>query len=113
MKNLTILALITALASGAFAHSGVDSILPKDGATLAEVPAEISLSFAGEIRLTRVDMIHQDGPAIRLDLSDQTSFTRVFSLPVDGRGKGIYRIKWRGLGKDGHAMQGEFMFTVD
>ncbi|WP_083100765.1 copper resistance CopC family protein [Pseudophaeobacter leonis] len=113
MKNLTILALMNALASGALAHSGVDSILPKDGATLAEVPSEISFSFKGEIRLTRVDMIHQDNPAIRLDLSDQTSFTRVFSLPLDGKGEGIYRIKWRGLGKDGHAMQGEFTFTVD
>ena len=113
MKNLAIIALINALATGAFAHSGVDTIMPKDGATLAEAPSEISFSFADEIRLTRVDMIHQDHPAVRLDLRDQTSFGRVFLLPLDGSGEGIYRIEWRGLGKDGHAMQGEFTFTVD
>jgi methionine-rich copper-binding protein CopC len=28
-------------------------------------------------------------------------------------GEGIYRIEWRGLGADGHAMQGAFTFTVD
>jgi len=28
-------------------------------------------------------------------------------------GAGTYRIEWRGLGIDGHAMQGEFTFTVE
>lgn len=113
MKKLMTLALISTLATGAFAHSRVDTTTPENGAALAEAPTEIRFNFAAEIRLTRVDMIHQDHPAVRLDLGDQTSFDRVFALPLHGMGEGIYRIEWRGLGVDGHAMQGAFTFTVD
>lgn len=112
MKKLAILALVTTLATGALAHSSMDNTTPKNGATIVQVPAEISFNFAKDIRLTRVDMLHQNDPSVRLNLGDQKSFDRVFSLPVENMGDGIYLIKWRGLGKDGHAVQGEFSFTV-
>ncbi len=113
MKKLATIALMSMLAAGAFAHSSVDTTTPENGATIAEVPSEISFNFADDIRLTKVDMIHQDVHAVTLDLGDQTSFGRTFRLPLQGMGDGTYRIEWRGLGADGHAMQGEFTFTVD
>lgn len=113
MKKLAIIAFATVLATSAFAHSRVDTTTPENGTTVSEAPSEISFSFAKDIRLTRVDMLHQDHPSVRLDLGGQTSFGRVFTLPVEGMGDGAYRIEWRGLGADGHAMQGAFSFTVD
>ena len=113
MKMLPIFALISTLATSAFAHSKVDTTTPEDGATVTEVPSEISFNFTDDIRLTKVNMIHQDAHTVTLDLGDQTSFSRAFALPLQGMGEGIYRIEWRGLGADGHAMQGEFTFTVD
>lgn len=113
MKKLAIFAVMAAFATSAFAHSKVDTTSPANGATIAEAPPEISFNFANDIRLTRVNMLHQDHPTVRLDLGDQTSFSRVFTLPLEGMGAGIYRIEWRGLGADGHAMQGEFSFTVE
>ncbi|WP_170410285.1 copper resistance CopC family protein [Ruegeria atlantica] len=113
MKKLTTFALISMLASSAFAHSSVDTTTPEDGATVAEVPSEISFNFADDIRLTKVNMIHQEAHTVTLDLGDQTSFGRAFALPLQSMGEGTYRIEWRGLGADGHAMQGEFTFTVD
>lgn len=113
MKHIATLALISTLATGAFAHSRVDTTTPANGSVIAEAPIEISFNFADEIRLTRVQMIHQDLHTVPLDLGDQTSFDRAFTLPLQGMGKGTYRIEWRGLGVDGHAMQGEFTFSVD
>ena len=113
MKKLTIFAFISMLATHVFAHSSVDTTTPDNGATVAEVPAEISFSFADDIRLTKVSMTHQDSQTVTLDLGGQTSFGRTFALPLISMGEGIYRIEWRGLGADGHAMQGEFTFTVD
>ncbi|GAA6192817.1 copper resistance CopC family protein [Phaeobacter sp. NW0010-22] len=113
MKLLATFVLLSALATSAFAHSRVDSTTPENGAVLAEVPNNISFNFAADIRLTRVVMTYEDHPAARLDLGAQTSFKRVFTLPLEGIGAGSYRIEWRGLGEDGHAMQGDFMFTVD
>lgn len=113
MKKLATLALLSTLATNAFAHSRVDTTTPENGAIITEVPAEISFSFATDIRLTRVTMIHEDHHSVRLDLGEQTTFEQVFTLPLKGMGKGTYRIEWRGLGGDGHAMQDAFMFTVD
>ncbi|MFS4581025.1 copper resistance protein CopC [Phaeobacter sp. C3_T13_0] len=113
MKQLATLALLSTLATSAFAHSRVDSTTPKNGAVIAKAPVEIGFDFASDIRLTRVVMIYQDHPAVRLDLSGQTGFDRVFKLPFQSMGEGTYQIEWRGLGKDGHAMQGDFWFSVD
>lgn len=113
MKKLAILACITALATGAFAHSEVDTTTPENGATMGEVPDEIGLTFAKDIRLTRVEMVHQNHPAVDLDLGAQTRFDRAFTLPLQGLGTGTYRIDWRGLSVDGHAMKGTFSFTVE
>ncbi|WP_170336114.1 copper resistance CopC family protein [Ruegeria arenilitoris] len=113
MKMLTIVALISTLATSAFAHSSVDTTTPENGATVDEVPSEISFKFTDDIRLTKVSMIHQEAHTVTLDLGGQTSFGRVFALPFHSMGEGTYRIEWRGLGADGHAMQGEFTFTVD
>ena len=113
MKRLATFALVSTLATAAFAHSRVDTTTPENGAVIAEVPAEISFNFASDMRLTRVDMTHQDHPPVRLDLGNQTKFDRVFTLPLQGMGAGNYRIEWRGLGVDGHALRGAFTFTVD
>ena len=70
MKKLIVTLLLTTFATGAVAHSRVDTTTPKDGTTVAEVPPEISFNFANDIRLTRIDMIHQDHPSVKLDLGD-------------------------------------------
>lgn len=113
MKKLTIIALISSLATSAFAHSSVDTTVPINGDILQEVPAEVSLNFTNDIRLTRVEMTHQNDPTVTLDLGEQTQFDRKFELSIEEMGMGIYRIDWRGLGSDGHAVQGSFSFTVE
>jgi len=113
MKKLATIALALVLANSAFAHSPVESTTPENGTTIAAIPTEIGFNFVNDIRLTRVDLAYPDQSSIRLDLGDQTSFAKEFTLPMDGMGDGTYRVDWRGLGADGHAMQGEFTFTVD
>lgn len=113
MKKLTLLAMLAAFSTGAFAHSQVDTTSPEDGAVIAEVPAQIDFNFANDIRLTRVEMTYLDHPSVKLDLGEQKAFDRAFTLPLEDMGAGTYHIEWRGLGIDGHAMQGEFTFSVE
>ena len=35
-----------------------------------------------------------------------------FALPMQDMGPGSYVVEWRGLGADGHALNGTFNFTV-
>ncbi len=113
MKFIASLVATTMLATGAVAHSVTDATTPENGAVVAGIPSEIRLSFTDDIRLTRVDLVHQDDESIQLDLGDQTKFGRSFDLPVQGFGEGTYRVEWRGLGADGHVMRCEFSFTVE
>ncbi len=113
MKIVIAVILSSVLASSVNAHSKVDTTTPSNQAVLAEVPTQIDLDFAKRIRLTKVEITHESDAAVPVDLDGQTSFERAFSLPLQNMGHGTYQIEWRGLGMDGHAMQGEFTFEVN
>lgn len=112
MKKLLIAGLIGIWANGAMAHSPLESTLPLDEAVIAEVPTEILLDFMGDIRLTRVAMTHGDHASVNLDLSDHDGFIKNYAIPIEAMGSGVYMVAWRGLGIDGHALNGTFSFTV-
>ena len=112
MKHILLAGLILLSATAALAHSKLNTTTPANGAVLAQAPASIVLNFAKRLRLTRVRMVHDDGPALDLDLGGQKSFRNRFTVPLAGKGGGLYRIEWRGLAADGHVMRGGFAFRV-
>ena len=112
MKPFVLAGLLVLAATAASAHSRLNTTAPADGAVLARAPAQIVLTFAKRLRLTRVRMILDDGPALDLDLGGQKSFRTRFAVPLAGKGRGLYRIEWRGLAADGHVMRGGFAFRV-
>lgn len=113
MKILIFAGLIGMLATGAMAHSSLDATTPVNEATVPQMPTEVSLDFKDDIRLTRVAITHDDAHRMDMDLGDQTSFMQEFALPMHDMGVGIYVVEWRGLGTDGHALNGTFSFTVE
>ena len=113
MTRFITFLLAVILATSATAHSKIDATTPKDGAELSQVPVQIELGFSKNLRLTKVEMIHNEHPSVPLELGAQKQFDTKFTLPLEDMGTGTYRIEWRGLGEDGHAMRGEFMFMVD
>ena len=94
------------------AHSPLEGTIPANEAILSELPAEVLMDFKGDIRLTRVTLSHDGSRAINLDLAGQKTFTQEFALPMEDMGPGTYVVEWRGLGADGHALNGKFSFTV-
>lgn len=113
MKNLLLAGMIGIWATSAFAHSPLDATTPANEAVVPEAPSVVALDFKGDIRLTRVTMAHAGKQSMDMDLGDQTAFTQGFSLPLEDMGAGEYLIEWRGLGDDGHALNGTFSFTVE
>ena len=85
---LTIFLALTS--AQALAHSEKESMTPADGAILDAVPETIGLRFNDGMRLTKVEMTHAETHTEALDLGTQ----------------------WRGLGVDGHPMNGVFSFEV-
>lgn len=113
MKHLIIAALVATLSIPAFAHSKKEGMTPADGSTVAEVPETIALRFNEGMRLTKMDMTHEDHPSVEIDLSGAKGFLKQYELPIQDMGDGTYLFEWRGLGSDGHPMTGTFSFIVE
>lgn len=113
MKRFLMVGIIALMTTGAFAHSPIETTIPADGAALTAAPEQVQLSFKKDIFLTKVEMSFADQKPVGLSLGSQTNFDKAFAFPLMDLGPGTYRINWRGLGKDGHAMTGNFLFDVD
>lgn len=113
MKSVLLAGIFAAWATGAVAHSPLSGTTPANEATIAVMPSEVVLDFKGDIRLTRLTMSHADQPSVDLDLSGFKGFISDYAIPVPSMGKGQYVIEWRGLGADGHALNGAFSFKVE
>ena len=113
MKKIFLAGVIGLWATGVMAHSPLDGTIPANEATVTEMPVEVLMDFKGDIRLTRVSITHADTHSMEMDLGDQTAFAQEFILPMHDMGAGLYVVEWRGLGSDGHALNGTFSFTVE
>lgn len=113
MKKILLAGMVGIWATSAMAHSPLDGTTPTNEATVAEVPTEVLLDFKGTIRLTRVTMTHAEHDSVDLDLSGNSGFISDYAVPMQPMGSGSYKIDWRGLGADGHALNGTFSFTVE
>ncbi len=109
---ITIVAFSAVLTSQALAHSNTKMTVPNNEAILDEVPETISIYMTKKIRLTKVEMQHEDHEILEIDISEYKSFQTDFTLPIKPMGTGIYNITWRALGQDGHPIKGAFQFTV-
>ena len=113
MRTILCAWVIGIWATSAIAHSPLDQTTPANEATVAQIPTEVLMDFKGDIRLTRVAITHADTHSKEMDLGDQTAFMQEFALPMHDMGSGEYVIEWRGLGADGHALNGTFSFNVE
>ena len=113
MKTFLCAGMIGIWATGAMAHSPLDEMTPTNEAIVTEMPTEVLMDFKGNIRLTRVSITHANKHSMDMDLGEQSAFTQEFALPMHDMGAGVYVVEWRGLGNDGHALNGTFSFTVE
>jgi methionine-rich copper-binding protein CopC len=110
---LTFVALLL-VAGPASAHDQLLSSDPKDGATLDEPPASISLTFSAapldtgiEIALVGPDGAATQGSDIQVD-DDVVTAQLAPDLPP-----GEYAVAWHVVSSDGHPIDGEFSYVVE
>ena len=104
--------LLAALTGAALAHSDKKTSSPTDGEVLETAPEEIVLNFDDPMRIT---VLKLTGPAGKVPLGRTDGMKPVETLEatVDAEmGPGAYAIEWRGLGADGHVMEGFVDFEI-
>jgi hypothetical protein len=103
-------------AEAALPHFALSRSVPAADATVAS-PAEVRLWFTepaadGSVSIRLVDAA---GAAVETaDVVHDPQDAKVYSIAVGRRlAAGRYTVSWRGIGDDGHTVQGNFGFAVN
>jgi len=106
-------ALILVLpATASLAHTAVATISPKSGSVLAQSPPVIEITFQHEARLTSVIVVQAGKPERKLEFLPKGSAT-VFKVSNPNLPIGRNDIQWKALSKDGHAVNGSLVLTIE
>jgi methionine-rich copper-binding protein CopC len=118
MKELSaLLCLVIALAwpSVALPHALPVRLEPPDGAVLREMPATVSMHFDSQLEpvFSKLVVRNEGGEQVssgngEIDPHDRTTMV----ARISARRKGVYRVYWDVVSRDGHRAQGKFSFTV-
>ena len=95
------------------AHMRVQKTMPEDGAVLSGAPSRVQVWYtqAPDPAISQLLLEGADG-AVALDetaIGDDKSLMAILPTALAG---GIYTVKWRTSGDDGHTQRGDFSFTV-
>ena len=95
------------------AHMRVQKTMPEDGAVLSGAPSRIQVWYtqSPDPAISQLLLEGADG-AVALDetaIGDDKSLMAILPTALAG---GIYTVKWRTAGDDGHTQRGDFSFTV-
>lgn len=95
------------------AHMRVQKTMPEDGAVLSGAPSRVQVWYtqAPDPAISQLLLEGADG-AVALDetaIGDDKSLMAILPTALAG---GIYTVKWRTAGDDGHTQRGDFSFTV-
>lgn len=114
---LTLLLVLLASATGAFAHAQLLASDPADGTVLMAPPEQIVLTFSEPVvplvfRLSdpsgRVENLPVAGAIVGLE----PSATRLVVKLPSGQGLGTHSLTWRVTSADGHPIGGGLLFSV-
>lgn len=114
---LTLAALLGLLvtlgaAQLAYAHSGLVSVIPADGATLTAPPTAIELVFNEDVnpQFSAV-VVTRDGNGVQMD-TPVVAGPKLTSAVKESLTPGNYRIAYRVVSKDGHPISGDTTFVL-
>ena len=95
-------------------HAQIEGSVPSAGDTIDVSPPELVLTFSGPVEMAGA-MLRLLGPAGRrwsLETPRRAGDPRVLTSPLPALEPGGYRLEWRVVSADGHAISGDFTFYV-
>ncbi len=110
------MALVAIVSSLALAHARLLRSSPAAGEHVGQPPTELRLAFSESVsaRTARLELVAPDPLQYLLDPRGEKGSDKVLlaSVPPLVRA-GAYRVNWRLIGPDGHAVTGSFEFVID
>ena len=116
MTSLSLLRTVAVMAGllcalAASAHAMLESTSPANQATVARAPAALELRFSHPSRLTSLRLRHE-GRDTALTIDPFATATSHVSVALPVLKAGTWQVHWGALSGDGHAMKGNWSFTI-
>jgi methionine-rich copper-binding protein CopC len=120
LGGLTVLllagGLLLASAAPAAAHDNLISSTPEAGSTVGVSPAEISLTFSGELLTATsavvIEVTSPDGQNIA-EGEPAVDGTTVTQTLTASQSAGVFTVLWRVVSSDGHPISDQYTYTVE
>jgi methionine-rich copper-binding protein CopC len=112
---LIALGLLVGSTSSAFAHAHLKTSQPAAGSIVETAPTELTLWFTERLEPAFCNVKVIDGTGNRVDrgqAAHDSADPNVLHVALEPLSSGVYKIVWRVVATDGHAMTGTFAFTV-
>ena len=95
------------------AHMRVQKTMPEDGAVLSGAPSRIQVWYtqSPDPAISQLLLEGADGAVALGETAIGEDKSLMATLPTALAG-GVYTVKWRTAGDDGHTQRGDFSFTV-
>lgn len=121
MRKLVLLFLVSCLSvlavSNSSAHVTIVSSFPEQFANVNPIPTEVWIQFSGDLQTL-------DGEAVNsLEVVDSTGIAVNYEDPIISGGRittkvsgqsapGVFTVKYRVVGDDGHVIEGDYTFNA-
>jgi len=99
------------VSSSSLAHSRLVQSVPAVESKLVKSPSHLQLVFADPVILAGLQLYRQQ-QQMTLPFKVSTSLNRQFQIAMPALSQGLYTVKWKTLGADGHTMNGTYTFTI-
>lgn len=100
------------LAAPVVAHTGLSTSQPAAGATLARLPARITLTFQDFVTAPRVRVRDRTGRNVAVRVRTDPRSARRVQVTTRPGARGTYHVRWQVTSLDGHRLRGAFRFRV-
>lgn len=110
--NLLVSTLLLVFSASLFAHTGLKSSMPEDGAMLNEAPKKLEIVFRDEVKLVKVALVDAKGKAVEFGYKMPQEKGTSFSWTLPALPAGDYKVNWTAMGGDDHNVMGSFGFMV-
>lgn len=105
--------LAIASAAPASAHAGIVGTDPENGATLAEAPAAVSVTFSEILDAPSTEIAVTDPSGAVVAVEDAVFDGDTFTQPMLYTEPGEYTVAFRLISEDGHRVDDALTFTVE
>ncbi|MCF8555352.1 MAG: copper resistance protein CopC [Candidatus Planktophila sp.] len=121
MRKLLSIFLVSCLSilsvSGSSAHVTILSSFPEQFANVNPIPTQVWIEFSGELQTLEGEAVNSleivDSTGIAVNVGDPIISGGRISTKVSGQSApGVFEVKYRVVGDDGHVIEGEYTFNA-